>query len=84
VNRRRAAIINKERTIMAEFQLKIDGMHCGGCVRRVSQALAATEGVVVDEVAVGSARLHSESEPAPVEAAIAALAQAGYTAQLDL
>jgi len=68
---------------MAEFQLKIDGMHCGGCVRRVSQALAATEGVVVDEVTVGSARLHSESEPA-VEAAIAALAQAGYTARLEV
>ena len=69
---------------MAEFHLKIDGMHCGGCVRRVSQALATTEGVIVDEVTVGSARLHSESEPAPVEAAIAALAQAGYAAQLEL
>jgi copper chaperone CopZ len=68
---------------MAEFQLKIDGMHCGGCVQRVSQALAATEGVVVDEVTVGSARLHSEGEPAPVEAAIAALAQAGYKAVLE-
>ena len=26
---------------MAEFTLRIDGMHCGSCVRRVSQALAA-------------------------------------------
>ena len=68
---------------MAEFQLKIDGMHCGGCVRRVSQALSAVEGVVVDEVKVGSARLHSESEPAPVEAAIAALAQAGYAVRVE-
>ena len=67
---------------MAEFQLKIEGMHCGGCVRRVSQALAATEGVVVDEVTVGLARLRSEDEPA-VEAAIAVLAQAGYTARLE-
>jgi copper chaperone len=83
VNLHRAAIINKERDIMAEFQLKIEGMHCGGCVRRVSQALAGTEGIVVDEVTVGSARLHSESEPAPVEAAIAALAKAGYTARLE-
>ena len=68
---------------MAEFQLKIDGMHCGGCVRRVSQALAAAQGVIVDEVTVGSARLHSDGGPAPVEAAIAALAQAGYMAQLE-
>ena len=34
----------KERKL-AEFTLKIDGMHCGSCVRRVSQALAATPGV---------------------------------------
>jgi len=68
---------------MAEFQLKIEGMHCGACVRRVSQALVATDGVVVDEVTVGSARLHSQGEPAPVEAAITALAQAGYTARLE-
>ena len=38
---------------MAEFTLKIDGMHCGSCVRRVSQALAAAPGVAVNEVRVG-------------------------------
>jgi copper chaperone CopZ len=26
---------------MAEFTLKIDGMHCGSCVRRVTQALSS-------------------------------------------
>jgi copper chaperone CopZ len=44
---------------MAEFTLKIDGMHCGSCVRRVSQALAATEGMVVNEVRLGAARVTS-------------------------
>jgi copper chaperone CopZ len=68
---------------MAEFTLKIDGMHCGSCVRRVSQALAATPGVVVNEVRVGAARLTAAEEPAPVELAIAALAKAGYTAHLE-
>ncbi len=68
---------------MADFKLKIDGMHCGGCVRRVGQALSATEGVKVEEVTVGTARLSSTAEPAPVELAIAALAKAGYTAQLE-
>ncbi len=68
---------------MAEFTLKIDGMHCGSCVRRVSQALAATPGVVVNEVSVGAARLTATEEPAPVESAIAALAKAGYTAHLE-
>jgi len=68
---------------MAEFILKIDGMHCGSCVRRVNQALAATPGVVVNEVRVGLARLSATEEPAPVEVAIAALAKAGYTAHLE-
>ncbi len=68
---------------MAEFTLKIDGMHCGGCVRRVSQALAATPGVVVNEVSVGAARLSTGDESAAVELAIAAIAKAGYTAHLD-
>jgi len=41
---------------MAEFKLRIDGMHCGSCVRRVSQALAAVPGAAVNEVRVGAAR----------------------------
>ncbi len=68
---------------MAEFALQIDGMHCGSCVRRVSQALASTEGITVNEVRVGAARFSSTAEPAPVDAAIAALAKAGYQARLE-
>ncbi len=72
---------------MAEFTLKIDGMHCGSCVRRVSQALAATPGVVVNEVRVGAARLTSTQKSTPgddaIDLAIAALAKAGYTAHLE-
>lgn len=68
---------------MSEFTLQIDGMHCGSCVRRASQALAAVEGVEVKEVRVGAARLASSAEPAPVDAAIAALAKAGYTAHRE-
>jgi copper chaperone CopZ len=68
---------------MAEFKLHIDGMHCGSCVRRVTQALTATDGVEVKEVNIGSARLSSNEEPAPVDAAIAALAKAGYSAHLE-
>jgi copper chaperone CopZ len=68
---------------VAEFALKIDGMHCGSCVRRVSQALAATPGVVVNEVSVGAAKLSSTEEPAPIDLAIASVAKAGYTAHLE-
>ena len=68
---------------MAEFTLRIDWMHCGSCVRRVSQALAATEGVQVEEVQIGAARLTSSLNPQPVDLALAALAKAGYTAHLE-
>ena len=68
---------------MSEFTLHIDGMHCGSCVRRVTQALTSTDGVQVEEVRIGAARLKSSAENPPVEAAIAALAKAGYTARLE-
>ncbi len=68
---------------MTEFTLRIDGMHCGSCVRRVSQALGSVAGATVNEVRVGAARLTSTVEPAPVDRAIAALAEAGYTAHLE-
>jgi copper chaperone CopZ len=75
---------------MPEFKLKIDGMHCGACVRRASQALAAVEGLNVVEVRVGEARLSAAPAPtgsakaaAPVDLAIAALARAGYGARLE-
>lgn len=68
---------------MAEFTLRIDGMHCGSCVRRVSQALASVEGVEAKDVQIGMAMLTFELDPAPVDLAIAALAKAGYTAHLE-
>ncbi len=68
---------------MPEFTLRIDNMHCGSCIRRVSQALASTPGLEVKEVRVGAARLSSDENPAPVELALAALAKAGYPARLE-
>jgi copper chaperone CopZ len=68
---------------MSEFTLRIDGMHCGSCIRRVSQALSSTTGVIVNEVRLGAARFTSTLDPAPVIPALAALAKAGYTARLE-
>lgn len=68
---------------MSEFTLRIEGMHCGACVRRVSQALASTPGLTVEEVRVGVARLRSEQDLAPADSAIAAIARAGYKAILE-
>jgi len=58
-------------------------MHCGACVRRVGQALASVEGVTVNEVRVGAARFASSLDPAPVDLALAALANAGFTAHVE-
>jgi copper chaperone len=68
---------------MSEFTLRIEGMHCGACVRRVSQALASTPGLTVEEVRLGAARLRSAADPAPADSAIAAVAKAGYRATLE-
>ena len=68
---------------MGEFTLRIDGMHCGACVRRVTQALSTLEGLKVEEVRIGAARLSTAVQPAPIDLAIAALSKAGYTAQLE-
>lgn len=67
---------------MAEITLQIDGMHCGSCVRRVSQALAGTYGMAVKEVRIGAARIES-SEPTAAEKAVEALAKAGYKAHTE-
>lgn len=66
-----------------EITLHIDGMHCGSCVRRVTQVLASTEGLQVEEVRLGAARLQSPDTPENLENALAALAKAGYTAHVD-
>jgi len=65
---------------MTEFTLRIDGMHCGSCIRRVSQALSSTAGVDVKEVRLGAARFTTTTDAGP---ALAALAKAGYTERLD-
>ncbi len=65
--------------LMREITLNIEGMHCGACVRRVTQALERTPGTEVLEVRIGAARVKAE-EPG---SAIATLAKAGYTAHAE-
>lgn len=67
---------------MAEFTLQIDGMHCGACVRRVSQALSQTEGLTVKEVQVGAARVESD-DPGAVDRAVEAVNKIGFKAHRE-
>ena len=63
--------------------LRIDGMHCGACVRRVTQALQKVEGAEVQEVRIGAARVQVEDAAAAESALLASIAKAGYSAYVE-
>ncbi len=67
---------------MKSVNLKIQGMHCGGCVTRVTNLLKRVEGVEVQDVQIGSARLTVSSDPALREAE-GTLTKAGYQIVAD-
>jgi len=64
-----------------ETTLRIDGMHCGSCIRRVTQAINQAGAVEVKEVRLGAARF--SAAPGAEEAVLSALAKAGFTACVD-
>lgn len=61
------------------FELTVEGMHCGACVRRVKAALAQVPGVEVEEVEVGRVKGAIDG---PADAVAAAVTAAGYPAAL--
>jgi copper chaperone len=63
------------------LKLSIEGMHCGACVRRVTNALQAVPGVQVHSVEVGSAQLQFDAQATPEQIA-AAVNGIGFTAQV--
>lgn len=62
--------------------LSIAGMHCGGCVQRVSAALKGVKGVELEAVEVGSARVTVDSTQASVEGLLAAMKRIGFSAEV--
>lgn len=67
---------------MREVTLRIDNMHCGACVRRVTQALENVGGVQVGEVRVGGARVQAPEE-LPESSLVSAAEKAGYPAFVE-
>jgi copper chaperone len=65
-------------------KLKIDGMHCDGCVRRVTNALKGVEGVRVESVEIGSASVSVENEAVKPEEIAAAVDRIGFAAHIEL
>ncbi len=60
------------------MHLTIEGMHCGSCVRRVMTALANVEGVLADEVAIGSASVEFDSQLVHPDAIVKAVENIGF------
>ncbi|HEX8299304.1 MAG TPA: heavy-metal-associated domain-containing protein [Rubricoccaceae bacterium] len=59
--------------------LTIDGMSCDHCVRAVHEALAGIDGVEVEAVQIGEARVHVDESRATQAGIAAVLAEEGYT-----
>lgn len=64
----------------APFTLKIEGMHCGNCVRRVKTALEAVDGVTLEEVEVGRATGSYDPEETSPAVLAELVTKAGYQA----
>jgi copper chaperone len=67
---------------MTEINLQIEGMHCGACIRRVTQALQSVPAATVEEVRLGAARVQL-NEGADAQQLLACLNKAGFRAQLE-
>jgi copper chaperone CopZ len=65
------------------IRLSIEGMHCGACERRVTNALAGVDGVHVDSVEVGSAQVRFDAAKISAETITAAVDRIGFTARVD-
>ncbi len=65
---------------MSTLVLRIDNMHCGSCIRRVTQTLNSLPGTHAQEVRVGSARIQTSASPEQIQQALTA---AGYPAFVE-
>jgi copper chaperone len=63
--------------------LSIEGMHCGACIRRVTDALRKIGGVQVNSVEVGSANVTFDSEEVTVEKIASKINQIGFAAHTE-
>jgi copper chaperone len=60
--------------------LRIDNMHCGACIRRVTQALNALPETKVEEVQLGAARIETSATP---EQILAAMQKTGFPTHIE-
>jgi copper chaperone len=65
------------------LNLAIEGMHCGACVRRVTNTLQSVEGVKVNSVEVGSAKIAFDAAATSAQDITAALDRNGFPARVQ-
>ncbi|MES2394116.1 MAG: cation transporter [Acidobacteriota bacterium] len=65
---------------MATLTLHLENMHCGSCVRRVTQVLNELPDTHAEEVRVGIARVTTAASPDTVQEA---LSKAGFPAHVE-
>jgi len=63
--------------------LSIEGMHCGACVRRVTDALQAVKGVQLKAVEVGATEVAFDPDQASVKEIVAAVDRLGFSARVE-
>ncbi len=69
---------------MKPLRLKIEGMHCGGCVNRVTLALNRVPGLQVEKVEVGSAELRYDESVVQPQAIAEAVTKIGFDAHAEV
>jgi copper chaperone CopZ len=62
----------------AKLEFKLEGMHCGGCVTRLTHTLKRLKGVQVEDVQIGAAQVTYEKTAITPEEIQAAIRQAGW------
>ena len=67
---------------MEQVRLNIQGMSCGHCVASVRRALGGLDGVTVEDVKVGSARVTYDPARSGPGAIAEAVRDEGYEAQV--
>lgn len=67
---------------MRQTAFTIEGMSCGHCVARVRKSLEALDGVTVEDVQVGSARVAYDEDRVSPERLRQVIDDAGYEARV--
>jgi copper chaperone len=60
--------------------LRIEHMHCGACIQRVTETLKAIPGTTVEDVQIGEAHFESAAEPSLI---LRKLRDAGFPAVFE-